>query len=554
MICRHVLRQPMYLPSRLTIRSNSARLFSSSFKVLNKKNSDKPDGKGKNKELITKQPLNSDLEKFSPDLSSKVSKPTGGLPAIDAKLSDLMQEPNFQYDPKNNKLETSYEFHAPKSPSQTKNDQIKENHNKSRFKTMLPSLLVGVAIVWGFFTYDYLRENPNKDTDTELLRDDKFLSYLITFKHKIDDDHYLIELTRKNKGRSFTPYGKLFDGKKLWSIEIMQPDINIVRNYTPLPLYVAGVSPDTKEPHLKLITKSEEEGKFVIVVKRYNTGEFSRWLTNLNLLDEVKIRGPHTEHKIPFHPLDKYQDRPQLSSLLSNIEPDPIYPEEIPKPESFNFYGAGTGVMPLLQLLYSPNPPKGFIHAFISLEKESNLMDQFKTLNYFAEKCGRVKFTYLVSENNERLTPEYINKPTLPNFTGILDMKVSEAAHREKLLAQKKREIKNQIQGGGGTSSPSQVDEIDHLSQKPVIYNGLELIPKIQVSMKPDAKPKRFFFFNKGDDLPQPSFTFICGPENYISYISGKPQLNNLEGKDYGEIGGLLKDKGWGLYNIKRLL
>ncbi|GME82970.1 unnamed protein product [Ambrosiozyma monospora] len=331
----------------------------------------------------------------------------------------------------------------------------------------------------------------------------------------------------------------------MWSIEIKQPDINIVRNYTPLPLYVAGTDPITKEPHLRLVSESEEQGKFIIIVKKYKQGEFSRWITGLNLLHQVEIRGPIVEYKFPGHPLDKfYIKRPQLANLLSKIKPDPEYPEKLPKPENYVYYGAGTGILPLLQLIYSPNPPKGFIEAYLSIHSESNLLDQFKTLNYFAEKIGRVKFHYFIGEKGEHLGSKDILKPTLPNFTGLSDIKLSEEQYREKLLAEKRVEVKRQIANGG----------ISNEDKKPIQGEEDHTIPKLDVSkFKPDNAFQQFNIFKKRKTTHDPSFAFVCGPEGYMANVSGKSDLNNLDMVDNGPIGGKLREKGWTLKNIKRL-
>lgn len=502
-------------------------------------------------------------EKFNPDLSSKVTKPSASLPAMDPSLQALLTKTKVEYNPALNRQQESYEFKAPKSPKQLyKDDMTERARPKSKIRKMLPSLLICGGLCWAIFTYKYLTKdtNPDVDTDSALLKEDKFLPYLVSFKHKIDEDHYLIELTRKNRAEKLIHNEQLFNGDKLWSVEIMQPDINIVRNYTPLPMYVAGIDPNTKEPHLRLVKELEEEGKFILIVKKYGEGEFSRWLTSRNLLEEIKLRGPIVEYNIPFHPLDKYDERPQMSNTLSTIKPDPEWPENVPKPENYVFYGAGTGILPLFQLIYSPNPPRGFIDVWYSLKNESELLPQIKTLNFFAEKCGRVKFHYLVTDGskNTHLTVDNVSSPTLPNFTGGSDLRISEEVYKQKLLREKKAEIQKQLKNSSSDSNSLQTETPK--TEKRVIlesdYKTEKIIKPIDSKIRPENAYQQWRFFkrSKGDDLaPPPSFAFVCGPENYIADVSGKPDLNNLEKKDNGPIGGLLKEKGWSLNNIKRL-
>ncbi|QPG75690.1 hypothetical protein FOA43_003049 [Brettanomyces nanus] len=497
-----------------------------------------------------------DLENFSPDLSSRVSNPSGSLPGMNQEILDLMKHPKVVYNPANNKDETRYEFHAPKTPKEEYKEAIKNKvQGSSKIKKLLPSLLLGAGFLWVIYTYDYFtrEKDPYRDTDSSLLREDKFLPYLVSFKYRIDDSHYLIELTRKNRARKLIHNQRLFNGDKIWSIEIAKPDINITRSYTPLPLFVAGFDPLTQEPHLRLVSKAEQEGKFILIVKRYPDGEFSRWLTGLGLLQEIKVRGPIQDYKFRFHPLDHYQARPQLGNTLERTEPDHEYPGHLPKPENFVFYGAGTGILPFLQVLYSPNPPKGITEAFVSVHSESNLMGQLRTLNYFAEKCGRVKFHYLVEDQNQHLSSNDIPSPTFPHFTGAKDLKISEEVYRYKLLQEKKAEVRRQVEG----DPIKKPDDSTSVSPSSVSYGspGPNDIPNLDFSkIKPDNAYQQFRFLRGKKELPPPSLAFVCGPDGYIDFVSGKPNLNNTEMKDMGPIGGLLKEKGWTENNVKRLV
>lgn len=558
-------RSPLYLPRALRYKSNAESGNDSGEEHETGQDSKKD--KESNLPINRKEGIHDLTEKFNPDLSSKVTKPSSSLPAMDPSLQALMAKTKVEYNPVTNTQQHSYEFKAPKNPRQLYKERLTEKARpKSKLRRMLPSLIICGGLCWGIFTYKYMTKdsNPNVDTDSALLREDKFLPYLISFKHKINDDHYLIELTRKNRAEKLIHNEQLFNGDRLWSIEIMQPDINIVRNYTPLPMYVAGIDPNTKEPHLRLVKELAEEGKFILIVKRYEEGEFSRWLCGRNLLEEVRVRGPIVEYKMPFHPLDRYDERPQMSNTLSSIKPDPIWPEDVPKPENYVFYGAGTGILPLFQLIYSPNPPRGFIDVWYSLKNESELLPQMKTLNFFAEKCGRVKFHYLISNEKKpnHLTVNNISSPTLPNFTGGWDLRMSEEVYKQKLLREKKAEVERQMEKASNSALTTSTDSVP--KDAVVVPSGSSspssapssYIQPSNSKIKPENAYQQWTFFRraKGDSTtPPPSFAFVCGPESYIADVSGKPDLNNLEKKDNGPIGGLLKEKGWNLNNIKRL-
>ncbi|KAH8772607.1 hypothetical protein F5883DRAFT_414419 [Diaporthe sp. PMI_573] len=69
----------------------------------------------------------------------------------------------------------------------------------------------------------------------------------------------------------------------LWSVEIKQPQLQIARNYTPLPLApgAAGDDPAAPAHHLRFL------------VRRYHGGEMSTYLSRLQPGDKVYLRGPH---------------------------------------------------------------------------------------------------------------------------------------------------------------------------------------------------------------------------------------------------------------------
>lgn len=498
---------------------------------------------------------------------------------LDHSLSSLLSSPKIEYNPNLVQSAKSYSYSAPKTPLELKNELIRDKvKGKTKFQKLLPSILVALLASWAIFTYKYLNSyiDPDADDDPLLLRTDKFLPWVISFKYQIDSDHYLLEVTRKNKSQNLlsTPQ-KLFDGSQIWSVEIMQPDINITRNYTPLPMYVAGVDPYNHKPILRTINDETGEAKMVLIVKRYPQGEFSKWLTNLQLLDEIKLRGPHIEFKLPWHPLNKFDQRPQMNFNVNQIAPDPKWPiGELPDAENIDYYGAGTGILPLYQMIYSPNPPKGFINVFYSMQSPSEIPDQIKLINFFAEQIGRVKFNYIYGR---RLLDTEVNEPSLRNFNGLEDLKMSKEAFKELLKREKRNEIRNQLQSTGDEEDASApAAEPNATATAPVqsgnILSKIQLTPKdlkdinldpledIKITPKSAYQSsilKRLYRLYKnepeGEERPFASLAIVCGPVGYMQWLSGKSDLNNLEKVDYGKIGGVLKSKGWDDSNVKRL-
>lgn len=71
----------------------------------------------------------------------------------------------------------------------------------------------------------------------------------------------------------------------LWSVEVKQPQLQIARNYTPLPPLPAGGGGDGDGP--------APPAQLRFLVRRYDGGEMSTYLSRLRPGDDVWLRGPH---------------------------------------------------------------------------------------------------------------------------------------------------------------------------------------------------------------------------------------------------------------------
>ena len=228
-----------------------------------------------------------------------------------------------------------------------------------------------IVLVWSGYTYHvWMTDTEEGEDSSDLLNPNEFHKFIVTHKEKIDDDHYIIELTPKFSYWEYShgtdPEGKsLWNGDKFWSVEIKQPDINVVRSYTPLPLYYLKseyTRSGEREPLLKVINPEIDEydkhGTMCLYIKRYNDGEVSRYITDRNIGDELELRGPNIEFKFPYHPLHKLHKRPIFKDLPSKVEADNMIEtvkrvNNLPDVDNIVFYAAGTGIAPILQVLFS---------------------------------------------------------------------------------------------------------------------------------------------------------------------------------------------------------
>lgn len=157
---------------------------------------------------------------------------------------------------------------------------------------------------------------------TDLLSPAEFRPFRITHTKDLDPDHYVIELEPVYTGWKSQPgqAAALWSSSKLWSVEIMQPQIMVVRNYTPLPLVL------NSEHQLELNAGFADNGKLLLYIKKYSQGEVARWISRKALGDELYLRGPLVE-------LD-------LAAVDHQVD-------------ELHFFAGGTGIAPILQHLLS---------------------------------------------------------------------------------------------------------------------------------------------------------------------------------------------------------
>ncbi|KAL1881930.1 hypothetical protein Daus18300_000984 [Diaporthe australafricana] len=72
----------------------------------------------------------------------------------------------------------------------------------------------------------------------------------------------------------------------LWSVEVKQPQLQIARNYTPLPPTTAAAAAASGDD-------GDGPAALRFLVRRYDGGEMSTYLSRLRPGDEVWLRGPH---------------------------------------------------------------------------------------------------------------------------------------------------------------------------------------------------------------------------------------------------------------------
>ncbi|ODV93787.1 hypothetical protein PACTADRAFT_4688 [Pachysolen tannophilus NRRL Y-2460] len=444
-----------------------------------------------------------------------------------------------------------YDIPPPSKPSDIHQENVLARNKP--WKKYIPSLVVIGGGIWLLVAYKYFFA---EDEELEFLNPDKFTTWILTYRYELPNapDHFVIELTKKNLTKIHNQmkanYSSMWDGHKLWSVEICQPEINVVRSYTPIPVYVASINADTKEPYLKIIETQEEEGKMLLYLKKYEQGEMAKWLFNRPIGSELLLRGPYKDLILPYSPIQEEKQRQTLNNIPSRIRPEPKYDSSLPRPDNLVFYVAGTCITPVLQMLYSQNPPRGFVDVYYSLEKKSELLKNFEDFNFILEKLGRAKFHYLVGENKQRLTSKDILEPADFNYKGYKSMEVVKEYERKQLLKAKIAELENKrLQ-----DSSINIKEIESSLAKDLEAEEIYLHnDKLYEPFKYKSQVEQFANIKDKLLYKNPAFAIVCGPEGYVNYVSGPRDINNTENKDVAPIAGLLGEKNWTRKNVARM-
>ncbi|XBW36644.1 hypothetical protein QEN19_002215 [Hanseniaspora menglaensis] len=267
---------------------------------------------------------------------------------------------------------------------------------KTSFWTFSIVSLAGV----GYSGYSQYRLEQSKIE----LSQNHFVKYKVKWRKFVDEKHYLLEIEplKPQKVNVWNQNGY----RKLWSVEIKQPQIHVVRNYTPLPL--THVEDTSDEISLKVLDDDKiDNGKLMFYIKSYDNGEVARWLSKLPIGHEIEVRGPYIEYEFPEAPSDEVVlDR----GFLNSSEETSLGNKSKYKSFDINFFSAGTGIVTPLQLMLTQDPFKGkiqIIHACKNYQKElAPLLPLLKKL----ENHDRLKMHYFENFRKELTNCRVLDK------------------------------------------------------------------------------------------------------------------------------------------------
>lgn len=526
-----------FVPRTNTLCCLSVRLNHNDSKKSKSQN-DKP----KQDEVSKKE--DHEMSDFKVKSTSSLASPA---PMENTNIEHFMKKNKKPYIPKLKHERVSYDF--PGLPNQddfTKQARKDEKKPINRWSRYIPKILTGIVAIWAGYSIKVWVFPAEEGSDSqEVLDPNHFHKFIVTHKEPIDKDHYLIELTPKHNHWQYsfyTNYGhkSLWNGDKIWSVEIKQPQIMVVRSYTPLPLYFMKseyTRSGERKPLLKVIPTGgndyDKGGVLSLYVKRYDDGEVSKYIVDKEIGQELELRGPHIEYTFPYHPLKKYHERPQFNDLPSKVPPE-IYLEKIkatnklPDYDNITFYAAGTGIAPILQVLFSRNPYRGFVNVHYNARKPGELGDLGRFL-FFLEKLDRAQFHFHYDNDSKSwLKVKDINKSSPSNY--ISPMRLETSQKLTSMTDEESLKLRKSILDGDNEIN----EKLIEFDQKVVHYDNA-LAHALVTSQQP-KKPS--------------SLSLVCGPDGYVSNIAGPLYKTTNE---QGPVQGLLGKKGWNNTNTFKL-
>lgn len=483
------------------------------------------------------------------------SSPSAPAPmSPDLGIESLMKKDNKPYIPKLKHDRLTYEYPGlPNEDDFTKHtNKVKKPKTVNRWSRHVPKLLTAVVVLWGAYTVKVWYFPLEKGSDSkELLDPNTFHKFVITHKLKIDDDHYLIEVRPKFKNWQYSYYAhyenkSIWNGDKIWSVEVKQPQIMVVRSYTPLPLYFMKserTRSGEKEPLLRVIENDAEDydkgGVMTFYIKRYGDGEVSRYIVDKAVGDEIDIRGPHIEYTFPHHPLKQLHERPLFRDLPSKVEAESLVEtikkdNKIPDFDNLDFYAAGTGIAPALQVLFSRNPYRGYMRLHYS-SRTGHELGPLERFLFFLEKLDRVKLIRHIDEQPKTLlNTKNVPKPKPRNYISPMRQEIeanSGAVEQSGLSSEEALKLRISIMD---ESKEAKEKAEERAKQRATRYeNALQQAAVTSKQVKAPA-----------------GLAIVCGPDGYVDYVAGGKLLNTNE---QGEVKGLLGDKSWDSTNVYKL-
>jgi NAD(P)H-flavin reductase len=190
----------------------------------------------------------------------------------------------------------TYASEAPSKPERI----LRNGREPVRLKPWQRNFIIGACLGSIYFTtYRYYNDKKLKEG---------FVVYKLVKKEPVSSTASIFQLEPQEKSEEFQKYKDAWR-KGIWNVHFKQPQIQIVRAYTPLPPNASALEND--ENHLRFL------------IRRDPHGEVSSYLHSLPIGSTIELRGPNLE----------YQLTPDVKQVV--------------------FFAGGTGIAPALQVAHA---------------------------------------------------------------------------------------------------------------------------------------------------------------------------------------------------------
>ncbi|PGH14400.1 hypothetical protein AJ79_03042 [Helicocarpus griseus UAMH5409] len=158
------------------------------------------------------------------------------------------------------------------------NTPLPPKHQRTYLRLTLATL---TAAALGF----YVRSHSSSSTSSTALNPSTFTAYELVSKTPVSSTSSIFTLRPVTAADSNAAVYKQAWQRGLWSVQFKQPQLQIGRDYTPLPPVSQA--------------EEEEDGALRFLIRKDPYGEVSGYLHNLALGARVDIRGPRLDYVLP---------------------------------------------------------------------------------------------------------------------------------------------------------------------------------------------------------------------------------------------------------------
>lgn len=251
---------------------------------------------------------------------------------------------------------------------------------KKRSRSRTPIFYSGVAalivlpLAYSVYSAFICSENRNSQ---QALSVDKFKKFKVLNKLELNPDLFLLELESADIKVALP-----WDCTKSWSVEVKNPLMQIARHYTPMPMHIEY--PDNKNALLK--QNSPQDQRFCLLVKKYATGDMTRFICSKDIGETLELRGP------------------SVDCILKN-----------PSLTEYCFFTAGTGLVVPMQLFLSDFDHKLPILKIFQSSRNTLPNILLQVLKQY-QTGASIEFKLFTDESNEFIQTDSIPKCSASSF------------------------------------------------------------------------------------------------------------------------------------------